>query len=181
MKQLLFSFAILFILFSCASSRKPKSVQDTHTNTTAIENNSGLRNLNSHFSGKNSSEVNHILKDAEKYLGTPYQYAGITPSGFDCSGLVCKVFDENKIKLPRRSEDQSKQGMAIEIKNVQPGDLIFFATNGGTKVSHVGIAHGVGSKGEVTFIHSSTSKGVIISSLNQKYWNKAFLFARRVL
>ena len=69
----------------------------------------------------------------------------------------------------------------IEIKNTKPGDLIFFATSGGTKVSHVGIVHDIGNDGEVKFIHASTSKGVIISSLNEKYWNKAYLFARRVL
>ena len=114
-------------------------------------------------------------------MGAPYKYAGNTSSGFDCSGLVSKVFDENNLKFPRRSEDQSKKGKEISIKEAKPGDLVFFATSGGTRVSHVGIVHDIGNKGEVTFIHSSTSKGVIISSLNERYWNKAYLFARRVL
>jgi cell wall-associated NlpC family hydrolase len=69
----------------------------------------------------------------------------------------------------------------IEIQEVKPGDLLFFATSGAAKVNHVGIVNGISSGGEVTFIHASTSKGVIISSLNDAYWNKAFLFARRVL
>ncbi|HCN11892.1 MAG TPA: hydrolase Nlp/P60, partial [Chryseobacterium sp.] len=128
-----------------------------------------------------NSHVQEILKDAQKYLGAPYKYAGNTSSGFDCSGLVCKVFDENNLKLPRRSEDQSNAGKEINIRDAKPGDLVFFATAGGTRVSHVGIVHDIGSDGEVKFIHSSTSKGVIISSLNEKYWNSAYLFVRRVL
>ena len=66
-------------------------------------------------------------------------------------------------------------------QKAKPGDLVFFATAGGTKVSHVGIIHTINPNGEVTFIHSSTSKGVIISTLNEKYWNKAYLFVKRVL
>ena len=58
---------------------------------------------------------------------------------------------------------------------------MFFATNGNGAVSHVGIVKEIKNRGEITFIHASTSKGVIVSSLNEKYWNKAFLFAKRVL
>ena len=64
---------------------------------------------------------------------------------------------------------------------MKPGDLLFFATAGGSRVSHVGIVHDIGNDGEVKFIHASTSKGVIISSLNENYWNKAYLHAQRVL
>ena len=95
--------------------------------------------------------------------------------------MVITVFSENNYKLPRRSEDQAKEGKKIEIQEVKPGDLLFFATSGAAKVNHVGIVNEISSRGEVTFIHASTSKGVIISSLNDAYWNKAFLFARRVL
>lgn len=166
------------VIISCGSSKKVvKREMPTKTVTKAAN----LKVLESNYSGKNSAVVNDLLKDAQKYLGAPYKYAGNTSSGFDCSGLVTKVFDENNTQLPRRSEDQSNQGKPISINEAKPGDLVFFATSGGSRVSHVGIVHDIGNDGEVKFIHSSTSKGVIISSLNEKYWNNAYLFARRVL
>ncbi len=177
MKKFLLIVLASFVVISCGSSKKVV-VRKSISSTTNMAN---LRTLNSGFSGNVNSEIREILRDAEKYLGTPYKYAGNTSSGFDCSGLVCKVFDENNYKLPRRSEDQSNTGKVVNIKEAKPGDLIFFATAGGSRVSHVGIVYDIGSSGEVRFIHASTSKGVTISSLNEKYWNKAYLFARRVL
>ena len=176
-----FFLAVLLLLFviSCGSSKNVVVKREIPTKT--VKKTADLKTLNSNFSGKVNSRVQEILKDAQKYLGAPYKYAGNTSSGFDCSGLVCKVFDENNLKLPRRSEDQSNAGKEINIRDAKPGDLVFFATAGGTRVSHVGIVHDIGSDGEVKFIHSSTSKGVIISSLNEKYWNNAYLFVRRVL
>lgn len=178
MKQVFSILVCALIFISCGSSKK---VVKRDPYQKSVEKVDGLKEIESNYSGKNSATVNNILKDAEKYLGAPYKYAGNTSSGFDCSGLVCKVFEENNQKLPRRSSDQALQGEKISNKNIKPGDLVFFATSGGNHVSHVGIVHRINSDGEITFIHSSTSKGVIISSLNEKYWNKAYLFARRVL
>ena len=177
-KYLLIAFSAV-VLVSCGSSKNVVVKRSVPTKT--VVKSAGLKTLESNYSGKNSAVVNELLKDAQKYLGAPYKYAGNTSSGFDCSGLVCKVFDENNTKLPRRSEDQSNQGKEISIKEAKPGDLVFFATSGDSRVTHVGIVHDIGNDGEVKFIHSSTSKGVIISSLNEKYWNNAYLFARRVL
>ena len=176
-KYLMLTFSALVIV-SCGSTKK---VVKREIPTKTVKKVDNLKTLDSYYSGKNSAEVAEILKDAQKYLGAPYKYAGNTSAGFDCSGLVCKVFDENNTKLARRSEDQSNQGKSISIKEARPGDLVFFATAGGSRVTHVGIVHDIGNSGEVKFIHSSTSKGVIISSLNEKYWNNAYLFARRVL
>ena len=178
MRKILFGF-IIVSLVSCGSAKKPVKRPDSNTKT--VTRSEGLRVLESNFKGKNSGEVAELLKDAEKYLGAPYKYAGNTSAGFDCSGLVCKVYEENDKKLPRRSSDQALEGEEIAIKNAKPGDLLFFSTSGTGRVSHVGIVHTIRENGEVTFIHSSTSKGVIYSSLNEKYWNSAYLFARRVL
>lgn len=169
----------LSIIISCGTSRNVTVKKNTPSKT--IKKSDDLKTLESDFSGKVDSEIQEILRDAKKYLGVPYKYAGNTSAGFDCSGLVSKVFDENNYKLPRRSEDQSNTGKEINIRDAKPGDLVFFATSGGSRVSHVGIISEIGNDGEVKFIHSSTSKGVIISSLNEKYWNKAYLFTRRVL
>lgn len=179
MKNVLFAILALLFVVSCGSS-KPVAVKRSAP-TKTVKKSPDLKTLESNFSGKVNGQIQDILKDAQKYLGAPYKYAGNTSAGFDCSGLVTKVFNENNTKLPRRSEDQSNAGKPINIRDTKPGDLVFFATAGGSRVSHVGIVHDIGNNGEVKFIHASTSKGVIISSLNEKYWNKAYLFARRVL
>lgn len=177
---------ILSVLAVCSSvaiscgSTKNVSKSKKYTSK-AVSKSENLRKLDSAFDGKLSGTVKSLLKDAENYLGAPYKFGGNTSSGFDCSGLTTKVFDENGFKLPRRSADQATAGKNIDVKEVKPGDLLFFATAGGTKVSHVGIVHTIENDGEVKFIHASTSKGVIISSLNEKYWNKAYLSAQRIL
>ncbi len=169
---------ISVFLISCGSSKSVSSSKNAKTNSVKKENS---RVLLSEFEGKISGSVKELLKDAEKYLGAPYKFGGNTSAGFDCSGFALKVFQENNFQLPRRSADQALAGKPIEIETVKPGDLLFFATSGGTRVSHVGIVHTIEKDGEIKFIHASTSKGVIISSLSENYWNKAYLHAQRVL
>lgn len=176
-------FAVMTIftsfVVSCGSSKAVS--KSKNSSSKAVAKSENLRKLDSKFDGSVSGSMKSILKDAERYLGTPYKFGGNSSSGFDCSGLTTKVFDENGLKLPRRSADQANTGKNIAVEEVKPGDLLFFATAGGSKVSHVGIVHTIENDGEVKFIHASTSKGVIISSLNEKYWNKAYLHAQRVL
>ncbi len=178
--------AVLWVVVSCGSSQKAtahRSMEPVKREipTKTVERASGLRSLDSRFSGKNTNEIDQLLKDAQKYLGAPYKYGGMTSKGFDCSGFTYVVYEQNDYTLPRRSSDQAETGDKIDISKVKPGDLVFFATGGGKRVSHVGIVHDIGNSGEVKFIHASTSKGVIISSLNEKYWNSAYLHASRVL
>ena len=169
------------VLVSCGASKPVAVNKNKPVPTKSVPKTSNLRTLESNYKGGVDIFVKDLLKDAEKYLGAPYKYGGNTSSGFDCSGFTTKVFAENSYKLPRRSEEQASFGKKIDISKVKPGDLLFFATSGGKKVSHVGIVHNVRSSGEVQFIHASTSKGVIISSLNEKYWNNAYLHAQTVL
>lgn len=175
-----FALAIsTIVIVSCGSSKALSNSKNS--SSTRVSKSENLRKLDSKFDGKLSGSMKSILKDAERYLGSPYKFGGNTSSGFDCSGFTTKVFDENGLKLPRRSADQAKAGKNIDLEDAKPGDLLFFATAGGSKVSHVGIVHTIENDGEVKFIHASTSKGVIISSLNEKYWNKSYLHAQRVL
>ena len=187
MKKVLLLAAVTFILWSCSASQPARvygnkniSNNNSYSYNTKNENPSKSKNKKSSKEGPNAKAAS-ILSDAEKYLGAPYRAGGMTYSGFDCSGFVNTVFAENNIKLTRRSADQAKEGVGINIENVEHGDLLFFATAGGKRVSHVGIVHTITNDGEIKFIHASTSKGVIISSLEEAYWDKAFLFARRVL
>ena len=190
MKKTVLLVVVTFALWSCGASQPARVYgnKNISNNNSYSYKNKGNSNGNpSKSAGKKSSKeglnpkVANILSDAEKYLGSPYRAGGMTYSGFDCSGFVNTVFAENDIKLTRRSADQAKEGVGINIENVKHGDLLFFATAGGKRVSHVGIVHTITDDGEIKFIHASTSKGVIISSLEEAYWDKAFLFARRVL
>lgn len=122
-----------------------------------------------------------IIKEAKTYTGTPYRFGGVTKKGMDCSGLIYTAFKANDIYLPRSSVDMSREGEKVNLKNVLPGDLVFFKTNRRRNVvNHVGIVV-EGQGNEVKFIHSSTSRGVIISSIAETYWQRAFTEARRVL
>lgn len=122
-----------------------------------------------------------IVETALEYEGTPYKYGGTTQRGMDCSGLVYVAFQKENISLPRTSRSMSLEGKRLKLKEVLPGDLLFFQTDKNRKViNHVGIVVEADLDG-INFIHSSTSRGVIISSLKEAYWNDAFIMARRVL
>ncbi len=126
------------------------------------------------------SKTKSIIKTALGYKGTRYKFGGTSKKGMDCSGLVYTAFKKDNIVLPRTSKNMATQGKSISLKKVVPGDLLFFKTNKRKNaISHVGLV--VTIKGVIKFIHSSSSKGVIVSSLDEKYWRKCFAGARRVL
>lgn len=117
-----------------------------------------------------SSQRQELLAYAKKFLGTPYQYGGTTPSGFDCSGFVGYVMNSQKISLPRRSQDQFDSSKKLKERTIQPGDLVFFSSGGG--VTHVGIVYLIDGK-SIYMIHASTGKGVEITEItNSSYWTK---------
>lgn len=107
--------------------------------------------------------------------GTPYRNGGSDPSGFDCSGFVQWVFAQNGIQLPREVHDQYDAGQKIDLRDVQPGDLLFFETVS-RGASHVGVAVG-GDQ----FVHAPSSKGVVrIERFTASYWAMRFVGARRI-
>ena len=137
--------------------------------------------LNNVLDETNNLFTEFLLKEAETYIGTPYRYGGTSRAGIDCSSFVKSVFESFNMNLPRVSADQAKEGIRISTEEAREGDLVFFATRGGSRVSHVGIIHGRDESGNLKFIHSSTSQGVIVSSLNESYWGKRLLYVKRVL
>lgn len=129
---------------------------------------------------ENKSIVNSLIKTATDNIGVRYKAAGTTKNGFDCSGLVYTTFESQNIKLPRSSYDQAKIGKVIKIDDAKKGDLIFFKTNKSNQINHVGLITEINS-GEIKFVHSSTSKGVIISSTKEPYYKNSFEQINRIV
>jgi cell wall-associated NlpC family hydrolase len=123
-----------------------------------------------------SNTAPNIISDARKYIGTPYEWGGTSPGGFDCSGFIQYVYSKNGINLPRSTTDQYQRGEAVKKSNLQPGDLVFLANTYRKGVSHVGIYIGEGN-----VIHASSSKGVTISSLSGSYFSEHYLGSRRII
>ncbi|WP_317197175.1 C40 family peptidase [Algoriphagus marincola] len=122
-----------------------------------------------------------VISTAKSYYGTPYKFGGTTRAGMDCSALLFHSFYSVGINLPRMSADQAKKGVKVNTRDLKPGDVLFFATSRRKKrVTHAGIVTEV-NRGDIRFIHASTSLGVSEDYLSNRYWNKAFLFARRLL
>ena len=161
---------MLFLIFgSCKSSKKTMSSTHKSSDREIISN----RDVN--------ELADKVVDYAKQFNGVKYRYGGSTKKGMDCSGLITSSFGSENIMLPRTTADLSVTGNWIDLKEVQKGDLLFFATKKNSrKVNHVAIVT-ESRTGYVEFIHSTTSAGVIVSNLAERYWYFAFVQARRVL
>ena len=157
------AFGIITFLSSCSSSKTVR--ENDEYNTTITE---------SIAKTKNEKE---LIKEAKKWLGTKYKYGGHSKSGTDCSGFVMQIYKSvYDIKLPRSSREQQEFCKKIKKSQLKIGDLVFFATGKKKgKVSHVGLYIGNGE-----FIHASSSKGVVISKLEQNYYIRTYHSSGRV-
>jgi cell wall-associated NlpC family hydrolase len=119
-----------------------------------------------------------IVKTAMNYIGVSYKWGGeSSDEGFDCSGLTMTVYQLNGLDLPRTSRQQWRAGTAVARNELLRGDLVFFATTGGRRVSHVGIY-----TGDNKFIHApGKSKHIRLTSLSKNYYRSRFVGARRYL
>jgi probable lipoprotein NlpC len=127
-------------------------------------------------------KVDRVIAAARTFIGTPYKYGGTTRSGMDCSGLLLNAFHEIEVNLPRSSEDQSKIGVEVDMKDLAPGDLVFFATGKKKKkITHVGLVTEVNGKNDVKFIHASSKVGVVEVNIYSEYYQRTFRGARRIL
>lgn len=137
----------------------------------AINVNNGALSGNSQT---NPQGDNEIINTAKSFLGTPYQWGGTSPSGFDCSGFVQYVLAENGKSVPRTSQEQFAGGQAVDKSNLQAGDLVFYNWSGGTEATHVGIYEGNGK-----MIHAPHSGDVVKEVDFNSYGQNVYLGARR--
>ncbi|MFD2543410.1 C40 family peptidase [Lacinutrix gracilariae] len=164
---------ILLISFSACKSSKSKRVVTKKTRTTKTATNKTTT--------KTNANIKKVVDYAKTFEGVKYKYGGTTKKGMDCSGLIYTSFKKEAISLPRTTHDLSTTGNWIDLKEVKVGDLLFFATKKNSrKVNHVGIVT-TARTGYVEFIHASTSRGVMISNLAERYWYLAYVQARRVM
>jgi probable lipoprotein NlpC len=168
MRILPFIFLVFLSFSSCKSTRHVQTTQKSNQTKTLV-------------SVSKNSKADNIINYAITFSGTRYKYGGTTNKGMDCSGLIYVSFKKEAIALPRVSRDMAKQGQQITLQNAKKGDLLFFKTNKNSKdINHVGLI--VNSEnGNINFIHATTSKGVITSSLSEPYWRLAFIEVRRIL
>ncbi|WP_245744421.1 C40 family peptidase [Bhargavaea ginsengi] len=109
-----------------------------------------------------------VIDVAKSVIGTPYKWAGTTPSGFDCSGFIWYAFKTAGQDVARTNAD-GYFNRSYYVDNPQPGDLVFFKNTYKSGISHLGIYLGNGN-----FIHASSSQGVVISNVNDSYWKTKF-------
>lgn len=111
----------------------------------------------------------------EDWQGVPYRYGGLSQKGVDCSGFVYLTFlTRLGMEVPRTTSDLLKEGEPVKRSQLRVGDLVFFRTGPGNR--HVGIYMGNGE-----FLHASTSRGVMTSSMNNPYWRHRYWQARRLV
>lgn len=166
-RSLFSSFIIVFLLQACSSVPERQSTKSTTNNSSTVN----VTQLT------DSEKQLYTLLYAEynTWKGTPYKLGGTSFSGVDCSAFVQNVYaDSLSVTLPRTTKQQIVAGKKVSRSQLKIADLVFFKTS--WKVRHVGIYIG-----DNQFLHASTSKGVIISKLDNVYWEKSYWQARRIL
>ena len=155
------------------TSRSENTNRETSNNSNESQNKNTEKTTEKEQTSSNQSSGGSgsaVVAYAKQFLGCKYVYGGMSPSGFDCSGFTSYVYKHFGYSLNRTSSGQRSNGVAVSKSDLQAGDILCF--NG-----HVGLYIGGGS-----FIHAANpSKGVIISSLSESYYQKNYITARRIL
>lgn len=166
----------LMIITGCAPSirytrditQKRNSIKNQHS----IRDNSVL--IDEKTIGNNRADP--LESVVASYIGSPYRAGGMSRSGFDCSGFVCKIYEEVfNIELPRSSAQMKNCGRRITYRSASAGDLVFFRNHRIGRINHVGIYMGEGR-----FVHASVKHGVTYSNLNEPYYQKRLAMIRRI-
>ncbi len=155
-------------------------VAPANTQTLLYDAALSLPNKYANLLGVAPTELNNtlLLSQMEKWFGTQYCFGGSTDSCIDCSSFTQVILrDVYNVKIPRNSQQQFDASTKIEVENLKEGDLVFFNTVSASMIiTHVGV-YVCNNK----FVHASTSKGVTINDLSEKYFAKAFRGAGRFI
>lgn len=157
---------LLFLLGSCRSHKRIQEAEAPYTGETVVRPKQKREEPKLNVGHK-------IAEESLTWIGTPYGY-GRNEKGVatDCSGLVVTLYLEiGGIKLPRNSAEQAEYCKDLSEEEIEPGDLVFFATGKDKKkVSHVGIM-----LDKEKFVHASGSKGVMLSEMSTPYYRRTFI------
>ena len=164
-----------FALCSGCASNSEKSINKKNEQYKINNQNNFIKNKNNVADINNNLISKKIYNEFAKWKGTPYKFGGTSKKGIDCSSFVQNVYGNGlNYSIPRSTYEQLKIGQKVSINNLKPGDLIFFQTSKNQR--HVGVY--INSD---KFAHASSSKGVMISSINNSYWKSKYRESRRIL
>ncbi len=172
---LLIAFSAL-LLTSCGTQRTSNATLYNPVEVADLSDKLGVKLSNI---DKDDDKNMGLYAEVSLWLGVPYRYGGLSRKGLDCSGFAYLIFQKvYGLNLPRSTADQSTMKMKqISKGSLKTGDLVFFATSKNkNRINHVGIYLKDGS-----FIHASTSKGVIVSHLDEGYYNRTWKKGGRIL
>lgn len=167
MKNWLYIFAIITLLASCSAKKQAVSTVNAPQRITSGE-----------IIQTSDKQIEQLITEARKWLGTPYVYGGNSRSGTDCSGMIMELFQKvYNIKLPRSAAMQQNYSSEISRNDLSAGDLVFFCTGKSkSRVNHVGLYIGKGK-----MIHASSSRGVMESGIEERYWQRTYYSSGRVV
>lgn len=160
------------------SDESSNSGSDESSNSGSNSSGEESNDSSSDVPASSSSSVQSVLNLAYSKQGLPYVWGAEGPNSFDCSGFTKYVFKNSVgVSIPRTSKEQANFGQTVSKSNLQPGDMVFFTTDGSGQVSHVGIYVGGGS-----MIHApSSGKNIKVTSIESSYYTQRFVTAKRVL
>lgn len=199
MKKILLVISITLLIISCKTqssivtskkAAKEKGIYSYNEQSTPIakkkdskktkNSTNQIDEIDKESENSNKPIALQIVEKAVNNIGVKYKTGGTTNAGMDCSGLVYSTYKQFNKNLPRTSYAMANEGTSVSKNNAKPGDLIFFKTNGRGEINHVGIITEI-TNNEIKFVHSSTSKGVIISSTKETYYGNAFTQINRII
>lgn len=169
-----------FAVFLEQLAKKRRRPANTSTGTTVVGDTMNVIGGGSAINAQ-KIKVDALIKTARSYYGVPYRTGGVSRSGMDCSGFTQTSYKAIGVNLPRVSRDQAKVGQPIEKHHLKPGDLVFFATGTPGRVNHVGIVTDSSNINDIKFIHASSSRGIMETSMGINYWVRAYIKGSRVV
>lgn len=174
-KGLVFLILSILLFSGCSTKELPRSVNSLKPLSPTIDPSKSKKELPEYRPTQINWITIALYEEYKKWYKTPYEHGGFDSSGLDCSSLIQNIYrDAFKIDLPRTTQEQVKKGYFISRNAVREGDLVFFKTS--YRDRHAGI---IIEKDK--FIHTSTKRGVSISSLNNPYWKDKYWQTRRIL